>query len=627
MKDDSLAASRRLPAGAEVVPGGVHFRVWAPARKSIEVLVESPQPLTVELAKEPSGYFSGLVPGVTAGARYKYRIDGGGAFPDPASRYQPEGPHTASEVVDPALFRWTDAGWPGVRIEGQVIYEMHVGTFTPEGTWAAAQAKLPHLADTGITVLEIMPLHDCPGRFNWGYDGVHLYAPAHQYGTPDDVRAFVDKAHSLGIGVIHDVVYNHLGPDGNYLGEFSDLYFTDRHRTDWGSAINFDSDGAGPVRDFFAFNAACWIDEFHMDGLRLDATQNIYDDSEPHILAEITRVARKAAGRRAIVIVAENEPQETRLLRPVAERGYGLDALWNDDFHHSAMVAMTGRIEAYYTDYRGAPQEFVSAAKHGFLFQGQRYAWQDKRRGAPTRGLAPAAFINFIQNHDQVANSVSGLRCHRLTDSGTCKALTALTLLAPGTPMLFQGQEFCASAPFQFFADHKAGLAGQVASGRAEFMRQFAAAAMPEMARRLPDPGDPRTFERCRLDWSELESNAPMLNLHRDLLRLRKAQPVFRAQKAGALDGAILGESAFVLRFAGDGGDDRLLVVNLGAARVLSPSPEPLLAPPEGKHWSTLWSSEHPDYGGCGTPDLEADEGWRIPARAAVVLHPSGGAP
>jgi maltooligosyltrehalose trehalohydrolase len=262
----------------------------------------------------------------------------------------------------------------------------------------------------GVTVLEVMPVAEFPGRFGWGYDGVDWFAPTRLYGTPDDFRAFVDRAHALGLGVILDVVYNHLGPDGNFLGRFSPDYFTDRYTTDWGAAINYDGDNAGPVRDFVTANAAYWIDEFHLDGLRLDATQNIYDASDRHILADIGAAARRAAGRRSVILVNENEQQKTRLVRPVDQGGYGLDMLWNDDFHHSGMVALTGRREAYYTDYRGTPQEFVSMAKYGYLYQGQWYKWQQKRRGTPAFGLPPAAFVTFVQNHDQVANSARGVR-------------------------------------------------------------------------------------------------------------------------------------------------------------------------------------------------------------------------
>jgi maltooligosyltrehalose trehalohydrolase len=329
---------RRLPVGAEVLPGrGVHFRVWASRRRCVEVVLEggpiqSPraEPLVIALMPEAPGYFSGLVAGAGAGTLYRYRLDGEAAFyPDPASRFQPRGPHGPSQVIDPDIFDWHDSQWHGMPLAGQVIYEMHLGTFTPEGTWEAASRELPELAKVGITVIEIMPIADFPGRFGWGYDGVNLFAPTRLYGTPDDCRRFVDRAHALGLAVILDVVYNHLGPDGNYLVRFSPEYFSSRYTTDWGEAINFDDERAGPVREFFLANAGYWIDEFHLDGLRLDATQNIYDRSADHILAAISRCVRQAARGRTTLLVAENERQHTQLVRPPAQGGYGLDALWN----------------------------------------------------------------------------------------------------------------------------------------------------------------------------------------------------------------------------------------------------------------------------------------------------------
>jgi maltooligosyltrehalose trehalohydrolase len=613
--------SRRLPIGAEVVPeGGVHFRVWAPRRRRVEVVTQGSPP--IELAPEGSGYFSGHAANAGARSLYRYRLDGEEfLYPDPASRFQPDGPHGPSQVIDPSRFPWTDASWPGVRIEGQVIYEMHVGTFTREGTYAAAMEQLPELASLGITVIELMPVAEFAGRFGWGYDGVDLFAPTRLYGEPDALRRFIDRAHRHGLGVILDVVYNHLGPDGNHLKAFSESYFTNKYENEWGEAINFDGDNSGPVREFFISNAAYWIDEFHFDGLRLDATQSIIDQSPEHVLTALARRAREAAGRRSIILVAENEPQHTSLARPSERGGHGLDALWNDDFHHTAMVALAGRNEAYYNDYLGRPQELVSAVKYGYLYQGQLYKWQGKRRGKPSFGLDPAAFVNYIQNHDQIANSGRGERAHRLTSPGRYKAMTALMLLAPGTPMLFQGQEFAASTPFFYFADHGEELASQVHDGRIDFLSQFPSLAVPEMLTCLPDPGR-ESFERSRLDFSDRERNGGMYALHRDLLRLRRDDPVLSSQRPGGIDGAVLGPEAFLLRYFGENGDDRLLVVNLGVDLHLNPAPEPLLAPPEGKRWVKVWSSEEPAYGGCGYPALETDENWTIPGHSAGLLGP-----
>jgi maltooligosyltrehalose trehalohydrolase len=617
--------TRRLPVGAEVQPGGgVHFRVWAPRRRAVSVVLEGGPGAgaDVPLAAEPGGYFSGRAAGAGAGTLYRYRLDRGpSAYPDPASRFQPQGPHGPSQVVDPGGFAWTDQGWRGCGLEAQVIYEMHVGAFTREGTWAAAQRELPVLADLGVTVLEVMPVADFPGRFGWGYDGVNLYAPTRLYGTPDDFRRFIDRAHAMGLGVILDVVYNHLGPDGNYVKEYATAYFTDRYKNEWGEALNFDGADAGPVREFFVANAGYWIDEFHLDGLRLDATQQIFDRSPEHFLAALGRRVRQAGGGRATLLVAENEEQHARLARPLEEGGHGLDMLWNDDYHHSAMTVLSGHNEAYYADFLGSPQEFVSAAKWGYLYQGQRSQWQKKSRGSLTFGLDPAVFVNFLQNHDQVSNSARGLRCHALSSPGRFRALTALTLLMPGTPMLFMGEEFAASSPFLFFADHNPELAPLVRKGRAKFLSQFPSVAVPEVQAGLPDPADPGTFERCKLDLSERDRHTEASALHRDLIRLRRHDPVLRAPRRGGFDGAVLGAEAFVLRYFGGGGD-RLLVVNLGRDLHLDPAPEPLLAPPEGMHWAVLWSSEDPRYGGLGTAPPETEGTWRLPGQAAVLFAP-----
>jgi maltooligosyltrehalose trehalohydrolase len=578
-------------------------------------------PAEIDLSPE-NGYFTGFAQHAAAGTRYRYRLDGGGPFPDPASRFQPDGPHSSSEVVDPSGFAWSDSAWKGVQLEGQVIYEIHIGTFTGEGTWDGARAQLPELASTGISLIEIMPVADFPGRFGWGYDGVNLFAPTWLYGRPDDMRRFVDEAHAHGIGVILDVVYNHFGPDGNYLAEFSPYYFSTTYHNDWGDAINFDGENSAPVREFFAANASYWIREFHLDGLRLDATQQIFDSSSENIMTVIAKGVREAAQGRGTIIVAENEPQVTKLVRPENRGGYGLDALWNDDFHHSAMVAMTGRNEAYYSDYLGSPQEFISAVKYGYLYQGQWYKWQKQRRGTPSSGLGKFQFINYIQNHDQIANSGRGERVQALTSRGQYKAMTALLLLAPNTPMLFQGQEFASSKPFYFFADHRPELAKVIHDGRTRFLSQFRSLASPEAREVLLDPGNPTTFQKCKLDFADREGHAELYALHKDLIRLRREDAVLRAQGGGGLDGAVLAPEAFVLRYFGEDGDDRLLIVNLGVDLHLNPAPEPLLAPEEGRRWVLLWSSEDTRYGGSGTYPPDSDDNWRMPGHAAIVMRP-----
>ncbi len=617
----AAAPVRRLPIGAEPQPdGGVHFRVWAPRCSEVAVEIEGLEPASLE--SESRGYFSLLSLPARAGMRYRFRLDRNeAALSDPASRFQPDGPHGPSEIIDPESFAWTDSAWRGVAREQLVIYEMHVGTFTPAGSWEAAARELPALAELGITCLEIMPIAEFPGRFGWGYDGVNLFAPTRLYGRPAKFRRFVDLAHALGIAVILDVVYNHFGPDGNYLKLFSAAYFTDRHDNDWGEAINFDGSDSGPAREFFIANAGYWIDEYHLDGLRLDATQAIFDRSEDHILAAIVRQVRSAARGRITFVVAENEPQHAKLVRPAERGGYGLDALWNDDFHHSAMVALTGHHEAYYSDYRGRPGEFVAAAKHGFLYQGQRYQWQRKARGTPTLDLPAECFVVFLQNHDQVANSGTGERCHALTSPGRLRAMTAYLLLMPGIPMLFQGQEFGASSPFFYFADHEIGLSHDVREGRRLSLAQFPSLATSEMRAELADPGDIDTFRRSVLDLGERRRHAPIYALHRDLLELRRTDLVL-GQRPCQIDGAALTDEAWMLRFFSKSGADRLLVVNLGRDLLLGPAPEPLLAPVEGHAWQLLWSSEAPLYGGSGSPAQDAAGDWLISGQSATVLIP-----
>ena len=609
---------RRFSAGAECIGDGVAFRVFTDRRRDVRLVIEDGD--TLQMRPDGDGYFSLTVRGAGPGTRYRFSLDGEGPFPDPASRFQPDGPHGVSQVVDGSGFRWTDHEWGGCRIAGQVIYEMHVGTFTPDGTWRAAADRLAHLADVGITLIEMMPVACFPGRFGWGYDGVALFAPTAQYGEPDDLRAFVDAAHAAGIGVILDVVYNHLGPAGNYLAQFSQSYFTDRYENDWGDALNFEAaSGQAPMRDLVVENARYWIEDFHFDGLRLDATQSILDGSPDHVIAELTRVCREAAGSRDIVIVGENEPEDCRLVGRPEDGGYGLDALWNDDFHHSAVVAATARNEAYFEDHRGSPQEFLSAAKYGFLFQGQVYFHQRQRRGQPALDCASTSFVTFIENHDQVANSARGFRFHQRTSPGRLRALTALMLLMPGTPMLFQGQEFASRAPFLYFADHDGDLAEQVAEGRIEFLSQFETLASPTMAALVPRPDDAATFEACKLDWADARRNSETMRLHRDLISLRKTDAVIGAATP-RVDGGVLAEESFYLRFFGRDGDARLLFVNFGRDLERRSIADPLLAPPRGRVWALRWSSEDPSYGGGGTAAVERPDGWRIPGQAAVLL-------
>jgi len=622
-----LHAQRRQPIGAEVIgKDETHFRVWAPKAREIDVVLEdgtSSEPIFYPLTPEAGGYFSGAV-NVGAGSRYRFRVNRGENFyPDPASRFQPQGPHGPSCIVDPRQFRWADTNWPGVTLKGQIIYEMHIGTFTKEGTWCAAVEQLPELARVGITVVEMMPVADFPGKFGWGYDGVNLFAPSHLYGTPDDLRAFIDRAHSLGVAVILDVVYNHFGPDGNYLGIFSDDYLIREKENEWGNAINFDGPNSGPVREFFITNGRYWVEEFHLDGFRFDATHAIRDQSTEYIIGAVGRAAREAAGSRSILLIAENDLQEAKMAQPSREGGDDLDGMWNDDFHHSAVVALTGRNEAYFADYRGTPQEFISAVKYGFLYQAQARSWRKALRGTPTFGISPEAFVCFLENHDQIANTGSGQRLRFQTSPGRYRAMTAFLLLGPWTPLLFQGQEFGASSPFLFFADiGDASVRDAIRKGRAEWLAPFLSLTEDQAWRALPAPDEPEVFASCKLNFSERKNNRELYALHIDLLKLRREDSRLRQQSSGGIDGAVLGPAIFALRYFSANNDDRLLLVNFGESHVLHPASEPLLAPPEGCRWEILWTSESPRYGATDSGAVTTSEPWALPAESAVVLKP-----
>jgi maltooligosyltrehalose trehalohydrolase len=618
---------RRYPIGAELIDANqTHFRVWAPKAQRIDLVLKdsatkNSRQRVQALEAEEGGYFSGTA-NAAAGDLYRFRVNNS-FYPDPASRFQPDGPHGPSCIVDPVRFRWTDSQWPGISLKGQIIYEMHVGTFTKEGTWRAAAQQLEELARIGITVIEMMPVADFPGKFGWGYDGVDLFAPSHLYGMPDDLRSFIDRAHSLGLGVILDVVYNHFGPDGNYLGIFSDNYLIRKDGNEWGDAVNFDALNSGPVREFFITNGRYWIEEFHFDGFRFDALHAIRDRSGEYIIAAVGRAARDAAGTRSIILIAENDRQEAKMVRPRDEGGDDLDGMWNDDFHHSAVVALTGRKEAYFGDYRGAPQEFISAAKYGFLYQGQALSWQKALRGSSSLGIAPEAFVCFIENHDQIANTGRGERVRFQASPGRYRAITALLLLGPWTPLLFQGEEFGVSSPFMFFADiGDASVRDTIRKGRAEWLAPFLSLTEDEALGSLPAPDDPTVFARCKLDFSEREKNRELYNLHIDLLKLRRKDSRFRKQILDGVDGAVLGAASFVLRYFSEESDDRLLLVNLGERQILHPASEPLLAPLAGCTWETLWTSESSRYGGAGSAPVATQERWLLSAESTTAMRP-----
>lgn len=606
--------------GAQVVEGGVRFRVWAPKARCVNLLLADGR--MVSLERDSNGYFFGTTASVFAGMTYRYRLDDGNDYPDPCSRFQPEGPHGPSQIVDHAAYIWKDGHWPGVRMAGQVLYELHIGTFTEEGTFDAAITRLGFLKRLGITLVEVMPVAEFPGRWNWGYDGACWFAPSHRYGDYDAFKRFVDAAHQTGLGVLLDVVYNHVAPEGNYLAAYSDDYTTDRYPNEWGKSVNFDGPGSPAVRDMVVQNACYWIEEFHLDGFRIDATQSMHDAGDRHILAELSTKVRRAAGSRPIVLIAENEPQDIRAIRPINDGGWGLDAMWSDDFHHLTRVAATGNTEAYLADYRGAPQEFISVLKRGFLYQGQRSHWQQKARGTVVSHESADRFVFYLQNHDQIGNTLNGARLHTWTSPGRYRALTAVWLLAPQTPMFFMGQERCASTPFLFFADFAGSdLGAKVEQGRKQFLAQFPSYASPEAQAAMMDPNQPLAFERSHLDWGELDELAPSYRLHADLLRLRREDPVFSGQARHQLDGAVLASQAFVIRYVGATDGDRLLLVNLGPDLRVNPVPEPLLAPPPTGEWNVMWSSRHPHYGGPGTVNPLTDHGWSIPAESATVFR------
>ena len=602
--------------GAVVHDQGVRFRVWAPAQREVALILDDGVPLP--MSRNDEGFFSIDIDTAHAGQRYWYELQGN-RRPDPASRFQPEGPLGPSEIVDSRNFRWTDHSWRGAPPpHRQVFYEMHIGTFTREGTWAAAVHHLPRLVEVGVTTLEVMPLAEFAGQFGWGYDGVNLFAPTRLYGTPDEVRSFVDTAHGLGLAVILDVVYNHFGPVGNFLSEFSPTF--QGKPGEWGDSINYDGAGSKYVRAFMIENAAYWIRDFHFDGLRLDATHAIHDTSAEHVVSELCRAAREAARGRNVFVVGESETQDTRLLRGTGAYADGLDAIWNEDWHHTAFVALTGRRQAYFTDYLGTAPEFASMARHGFLYQGQWYSWQTTSRGGYAMGLPSSCIVNFLENHDQVANTGLGSRLYQHVGHSHWRALTALLILGPGLPLLFQGQEFGSSRKFTYFADHQGELAAAVEAGRIEFMAQFPGMDSAATRQVLPKPGDAKVFERCKLDDEERASEGPLWRLYRDLLRLRREDAVLMNVGTGevGIESSAPASSIVLIRYIA-GPDHRLLIVNT-ADDHLSPMNDPLFAPLPGSRWVVEWSSEQPTYGGCGVPPFLEAGRWLIRGGSATLL-------
>ncbi|MFT4171165.1 MAG: malto-oligosyltrehalose trehalohydrolase [Rhodocyclaceae bacterium] len=608
--------------GAWVRNGLAHFRVWAPVARGLQVCVVSTG-VRHAMVRRADGYFDAHVAGLCAGERYWYELDGT-RLPDPASRYQPEGPEGASMLLDTEQWAWCDAPWRGPSLAGQVIYELHVGAFTQAGTFEAIIAWLAYLKELGVTLIELMPIAEFAGRWNWGYDGVSPYAPFHGYGSPAQLCQLVDAAHQAGLGIIADVVYNHAGPRGSVLARFSPQYFSERHCTDWGQAINFDGPGSRPVRDYFIDNACYLVRECHLDGLRIDATQALHDSSPRHFLAELSERTRAAALGRRILLIAENEPQDVVCLRSTEEGGWGLDAVWNDDFHHAARVALTGSRDGYFVDYAGTAQELAACLQQGFLFQGQYYSWQGRYRGTQVTDEAACRFVHFLQSHDQIGNSLGGRRVSAVANAAALRAMTALLLLAPQTPMIFMGQEWGATAPFPFFidADGDAGFADAVRQGRNDFVGQFAAMGTAHALSAMPDPVAPQTFALARLD-PRGAADMPQTRLHRDLLRWRRDLPAIAAQDRGIVDVHVFSDHALAVRWNLPGAEV-LLMLNLGIAMPHLPTSAPLLADPPGRRWRMLWSSEDVDYGGSGAIDPRRPHAWHLPGLCAVVCVPVG---
>jgi maltooligosyltrehalose trehalohydrolase len=605
--------------GPRLLDAGVEFRLWAPSVNAVDLLIDrggADGRGATAMHRVDGGWWRLTVAEAGPGTRYAYRLPGGLEVPDPASRFQPDDVHGRSQVVDAGSYDWQDGDWAGLPWHDAVVYELHVGAFTREGTFRAAADKLDDLVALGVTAVELLPVADFPGARNWGYDGVLPFAPDSSYGTPDELRQFVDAAHARGLMVLLDVVYNHFGPDGNYLGTYAEPFFTDRHYTPWGDAINFDT---GPhtaaTRQFFIENALHWLEDYHFDGLRLDAVHAIYDDSPVHILTELAdRVRRGPGASRPVHLVLENDDNESRWLR--RDRG-GYDAQWNDDLHHALHVTLTGQADSYYADYAERPlQHLLRALTEGFAYQGEVSPHRGHRRGEPSIGLPPSAFVAFLQNHDQVGNRAFGERIHELCPPAALAAATAVLLLSPMPPLLFMGQEWCATSRFPFFCDFSGELAQAVRDGRIREFERFEAFSDPEALRRIPDPVSTATFEAAKLRWQELDDpgHARWWRLHQELLAVRRRDltPLLAGDDAGRSEGRLLGDQGLAVTWNLAGGARYHLRANLGdRALDLADGPPGLLVygtpaalmngvPRTLPPWSVVFSIERTDPAGAG---------------------------
>jgi maltooligosyltrehalose trehalohydrolase len=609
----------RPTMGATLTPEGVRFRVWAPLVGRVELELGDEPRGFIPMEAEEDGAWTLMLPDGRAGIRYKYRLDGGEEFPDPYSRSQPDGVHGPSEVVDPEAHPWHDQEWGGLDIRGLVVYECHVGTATPEGTFESLVGQLDRLRRLGVTALQIMPVAEFSGRRNWGYDGVYPFAPSRNYGGGAGLKRLVDAAHQHGLGVILDVVYNHLGPEGNYFQRFSPYYFTDRYSTPWGPALNFDGPHSQWVRKLVLDNALYWIHEYRVDGLRLDATHAIHDNSRPHILQELARNVRQSLppGRK-VVLIAETSENDVRYLLPAEAGGHRLDAVWADDFHHSLRRYLAGDDQAYYQDYAGTLDEVARIMEQGFLYEGQRSRARGAPRGTPARAQPAWQFQFCLQNHDQVGNRALGDRLRHALDLDRYRVASALLLLLPYTPLVFMGQEFAASSPFQYFTDHSPDLGRLVTEGRREEFRGFAAFSDPGTRDQIPDPQAEQTFVRSRLPLAEAREGpgAQVHRLYEEVLRLRREDPVLRRQNRHALRARAVTKDLLAVR-SWDGSAQRLLLANFGPSVAVSMAQE---SGGGGGRWRVILDTGEQRFGGPGIPARFAGDRLVVPERTAVVL-------
>jgi maltooligosyltrehalose trehalohydrolase len=593
---------------------GVRFRTFAAASRDLHLEIQSGAAAGLHrLEPAGEGMQERFIAGAGAGDRYAYVIDGA-RRPDPASRCQPDGVHGPSEIIDPDAFRWRHGRWR-FSPDNLVIYELHVGTFTDRGTFAAARERLPALGALGVTAIELMPVAEFPGRRNWGYDGVGLFAPSHNYGPPDDLRAFVDAAHGLGLGVLLDVVYNHLGPEGAYLPQFHPEYITDRRATPWGGAINLDGPGSVPIRRFIVDNAVHWVREYRLDGLRLDATHSLLDDGRVHIVSDLAAAVRSAAGR-PLALIAEDHRNLTALVEPRERSGWALDGIWADDFHHVVRRRLAGDAYAYYQDYEGSTDELARTLTQGWLFTGQHSHHGGSRRGTDPSATPMHRFVICLQNHDQVGNRATGDRLHHGIDAAAWRAASALLLTAPMTPLLFMGQEWAASSPFQYFTDLEPELGTLVTEGRRREFKDFPEFAGPAGLARIPDAQDAATFERSRLDWSERSApaHAASLALYTDLLRLRNTHPALGASGATSADAEAVDDDTIAM-WRGEGTERFVIVVRLTGAGTVTVDTG---APRSGA--ATVLTTEDPRFAIDPRPmQVETDRG-----RIAIVFHRPG---